>query len=482
MGAPALAYTQRRADASPLWALVSDWGEAVERAWEEKFESEYGPWRPHWRRVIDGFLECGDLACGFARVRCPDCGNEYLLPYSCKRRLCPTCEAKRRVEWADRVVEEVLPDLGYRQLVFTVPRVLRRTFLRERRLLGKLVQTAYGVTKLFLSAQFPGLEGGVPYFVGAVETWGSVVNVHPHTHALCSEGVLDREGKFHALPPGFDWGPLAEMWRQAVLAKLVEEERLSETTREVLSSWQHSGFSADASTGASQGDREGLYRLVCYLHKPVLSLGRMEYTSGASRVIYHGKNEAVGGRGTVTYEPMEFMALLLAHVPEAHEVRLRYYGAASSTIRRGGRKGRLAATPGDAQRTIGAGEVPEGPAAPEEAEESTYVKARRRTWAQLLARVYGVDALKCGRCGGRMKIISWITDAEVIERILRHRGEWGRTRGPPAESAPVRAEAEPRARRVVVDEYAQECAREDEGRVGEVFESEAERREWDWGA
>ncbi len=481
MGAPALAYTQRRADTSPLWALVSDWGEAGQRAWEERFEGKYGPWRPHWRRVLDGFLECGDLACGFARVRCPDCGNEYLLPHSCKRRLCPTCEAKRRVEWADHVVEEVLPDLGYRQLVFTVPQLLRRTFLRERRLLGELVRTAYGVTRLFLSAQFPGVAGGVPYFVGAVETWGSVVNCHPHAHALCSEGVLDREGQYHALPAGFDWGPLAEMWRQAMLAKLVEQERLSETTREVLLSWHHSGFSADASTGAAQGDREGLYRLVCYLHKPVLSLGRMEYTSGASRVIYHGKNEAVGGRGTVVYEPLEFMALLLAHVAEPHEIRLRYYGAASSTIRRGGRKGRLSATPADAQRTIG--EVPEGPAAPAE-EESGYVKARRRTWAQLLARVYGVDALKCGRCGGRMRIISFISDPDVIERILRHRGEWGpeRKRGPPGEGeAPVgRAAPEPCARRVVVDEYAQEFAREDGG--CDAGTAAADRCEWDVGA
>jgi len=33
---------------------------------------------------------------------------------------------------------------------------------------------------------------------------------------------------------------------------------------------------------------------------------------------------------------------VLAHLPEPREIRLRYYGAASSTIRRGGRKGRLA--------------------------------------------------------------------------------------------------------------------------------------------
>ena len=115
MGATALAYTQRQAQDSPLWALVNAYGETVERAWAEKFEEAYGPWRPHWRRTLEGFLECGDLACGFARIRCA-CGNEQLLPFSCKRKLCPSCEARRRVEWADHVVENVLPDLAYRQL------------------------------------------------------------------------------------------------------------------------------------------------------------------------------------------------------------------------------------------------------------------------------------------------------------------------------------------------------------------------------
>ena len=76
-----------------------------------------------------------------------------------------------------------------------------------------------------------------------------------------------------------------------------------------------------------------------YPCKPVLSLGRMEYAPGASNVIYHGKNEGAPGRGTVVYDPLEFPAL--AHLAEPREIRLRYYGAASSTIRRGGRKGRL---------------------------------------------------------------------------------------------------------------------------------------------
>jgi len=44
----------------------------------------------------------------------------------------------------------------------------------------------------------------------------------------------------------------------------------------------------------------------------------------------------------------------------------------------------------------------------------------------LIKRVYEVDPLSCPKCGGQMKIISFIERdrGDVIERILRHCGLW----------------------------------------------------------
>ena len=81
--------------------------------------------------------------------------------------------------------------------------------------------------------------------------------------------------------------PLAELFRHAVLEMLVGRERLSPQTREMLLHRRHSGFAADASTGAVRGDREGLYRLTCTLHNTRCAPGRMEYTRGSRQVIYH---------------------------------------------------------------------------------------------------------------------------------------------------------------------------------------------------
>jgi hypothetical protein len=39
-------------------------------------------------------------------------------------------------------------------------------------------------------------------------------------------------------------------------------------------------------------------------------------------------------------------------------------------------------------------------------------------WAALLQRVFEIDALRCPRCGSRMRLIAAIEDPVVAERIL----------------------------------------------------------------
>src|SRR5262249_47232193 len=46
-------------------------------------------------------------------------------------------------------------------------------------------------------------------------------------------------------------------------------------------------------------------------------------------------------------------------------------------------------------------------------------------WADLLRRVFAIDALACPNCGGRMRVIATIDDPRVVRRILRHLGLLG---------------------------------------------------------
>lgn len=57
-----------------------------------------------------------------------------------------------------------------------------------------------------------------------------------------------------------------------------------------------------------------------------------------------------------------------------------------------------------------------GPAASEP--DSAERKAARKRWANLIRHIYQVDPLVCPRCGGMMKIISFITEQWVIRAIF----------------------------------------------------------------
>jgi len=86
--------------------------------------------RPVIQDVVEKYLDCGNPMCGFARIRCSDCGQERLLMFSCKTRgFYPSCHAKRREEWGEWMREELVLDVPHRQVVFTVPKMLRLSFL-----------------------------------------------------------------------------------------------------------------------------------------------------------------------------------------------------------------------------------------------------------------------------------------------------------------------------------------------------------------
>jgi ribosomal protein S27E len=107
--------------------------------YENRFEREYGYFRPVIQEVVEKYFDCGNPKCGFARIRCRDCGSEFLLHFSCHRRgFCPSCHAKRCEEWGEWMRESLVLDVPHRQVVFTIPKMLRIYFKYNRSLLSGL--------------------------------------------------------------------------------------------------------------------------------------------------------------------------------------------------------------------------------------------------------------------------------------------------------------------------------------------------------
>ena len=41
-------------------------------------------------------------------------------------------------------------------------------------------------------------------------------------------------------------------------------------------------------------------------------------------------------------------------------------------------------------------------------------------WAEMIRKVYEVDPMACPQCGGTMKVIAFLTDYAVVDRIIDH--------------------------------------------------------------
>ena len=55
---------------------------------------------------------------------------------------------------------------------------------------------------------------------------------------------------------------------------------------------------------------------------------------------------------------------------------------------------------------------------PKAGPDGPYRATLRRRWAELIRRVYEVDPLVCPRCGSEMRVIGFITQPALIDRIV----------------------------------------------------------------
>jgi hypothetical protein len=328
------------------------------------------------------------------------------------------------------MAEEVLPDVPYVQLVFTIPKLLRKHFLFDRSLYGELSRVAYAATREFFTELCPSIEDPLPAMLVVPQSFGNLVNPHAHLHALSALGVFDQEGTFHPAPDDLDFAPLEELFAQRTLKMMLEREAIPPERVALLRSWEHSGFNLNSQRRVQQGDRKSLESLLGYFERPPVSLRRLSYLDDG-RVHYQGAKFHPGlGRDHQLVPGVEFLAMLVPHIALRYEVRIRSYGALSTTIRK--RFGWI-----DTQE----------PAAPsvltveDDEEESHFVRVRKRNWARLIKKVWLDDPELCARCGSRLEVLSAISSPrqdDVIEKILRCVGEWHppwqrerRPRGPP---------------------------------------------------
>jgi len=300
------------------------------------------------------------------------------------------------------VLEEVVDEVPHRQLVFTLPKVLRHFFVSAKRR-TRLAQIMHNVTRTFFckALGFAQSQNVKTAMVCVLQTFGDELNFHPHLHILCAEGLF-KEDDFYGCPLGAkDFFILQNLFRAAILKFLTQEHCISPEFAEKIRAWNHaSGFSVNGQVYLPAGDKERIKRLCRYIARPPLSFERIQYHRNTGQVtIFKHKKDRKGKRQIACQiHVMELLLRLRNQIPPKGTHAQRYYGRYSSKVR-GQRKKK------ESQIQI---------------QSSPRKKVRNKAWAVMISQVFEVDPLTCVNCGEKMKIIALISknQQEIIHAIL----------------------------------------------------------------
>jgi hypothetical protein len=225
-----------------------------------------------------------------------------LCPFSCRgRSFCPSCEKKKQLLWAEWLQEAVLEPVPHRHVVLTIPRLLRPLFRRRRELLGDLAGAGAEAVKELVRRASPH-PGARPGIVVSVATAGDLLQWHPHLHLIATDGGRGRDGTWHPVPE-WDSLQLMRLFRERLLARLVERRAISKELVGKLLAWRHSGFSAHVGQTIAPEDTQRLEDTAAYLVRNPISLKKLVYLDGQQAVLYRSKMNPFLGRNLRPWTP-----------------------------------------------------------------------------------------------------------------------------------------------------------------------------------
>ena len=139
---------------------------------------------------------------------------------------------------------------------------------------------------------------------------------------------------------------------------------------------------------------------------------------GDGNILYELKS-SYDGATHVMFSPMGFIEKLASMIPPPYKHQVNYYGCLSSHSKlRPEIVGCSAAESNGQDDSLQEGRYSDGV----EVESEDGLAPRYIPWAELLKRTFGIDLTVCPCCGGNVRVIAAIMEADAISKILEHVG------------------------------------------------------------
>ena len=280
--------------------------------------------RPVEIENIDKMINCGDPAFGGAMYACTHCGFLKFVPFRCHSRFCPTCgnlySRKRATAMIGKLVR-----CNHRHCVFTIPEELRHFFLEDRKLLNCLFSAVWSViSRMFFNLNKS--KNFVPGVICVLHTFGRPLEWNPHIHCLISEGGYSDDGYWRHVKH-FNYTYLRNAFRTALLDAM--ETAIGPSFKRAKADMYRlhaQGFYVYAKPNLSDPKTVVEY-IGRYLGRPVIATSRIDsYDPTADTVTFHYNRHEDDMFIRKTIPALDFIRLLIQHIPEKNFKMIRYYG------------------------------------------------------------------------------------------------------------------------------------------------------------
>lgn len=275
---------------------------------------------------VERMLKCQTWDLGYAIFKCPDCGNEKIVPHTCKSRMCSSCGNKYNVQRATSIFSKLFK-YKHRHVVFTIPEDLRIYFRKDRKRLNYLFKAPSITVNYWIKEKYK-KKDIIPAYISILHTFGRSLIFNPHIHMILMNGGISNKCKEFVKIDFFSYPSFRKRFMKVLLDMLEEDIGKSEfrKVKNDLYFRYKEGFYVYAPPSKFKSYVD-LIKYVCrYVARPVMAESRIIDYDGEYVTFWYQRHED----DLIIIEKIhayEFISRIIVHIPDYNFKQIRFYGA-----------------------------------------------------------------------------------------------------------------------------------------------------------
>ena len=328
-------------------------------------------------------LACRTSVLGFHLFTCPTCEHQIKVYHSCKSRFCSSCGKKATDKWVQEKFD-MLPNTPWQHITFTMPSILWNLFWVNRHLIGLAPKLAADI--ILKEAR---LKNALPGIFLAIHTFGRDLKRNMHFHLSTTVGGLNIfNSDLWVKKVYYHHEKLKTQWRYNIIDLLRQEYlrgniKMSPALKHITDYKQFNKLLNELYKQSwvvqlnktDNNHKHNVEYLGRYIKRPPLGETKI-LNFQDNMVTFKFLDHYTGETETKTLPALDFIGKLVSHIHDENFRAIRYYGFLANRI-----IGKLLPIVKTLVKHI------------------VKLKIKKIDWRSLYTNTFGIDPLKCLKCG-----------------------------------------------------------------------------------